>query len=347
MRIFTEKLFILIFCLYNTYNIDLGKDLVIFLLISIIISILLDLFNSKGIKVLLYIIFFSLCLYNNTFMFYLPLILYNIYIDFKFYSLISFFLILVNFSLSNLLASSISIYLSIMTDNFNLFLNKNKLIRDELREDTISLKKYNEQLKIDREKNIEIAILSERNRIAREMHDSIGHSISSSILQVEALKVVTNNNMSDSLDLLQSTLDNGMDDIRSSIHNLYNESLNLKNRIEKLCTENVSLDIDLVYGLEEPLSYELKFDILSIVRESITNTIKHSDANKMTINLLTQPKFYSIIIKDNGKDFDKDKNLLDKGIGLFSMDEIARKYNGLFNYEYKNGFKLHITLMRG
>lgn len=347
MRNFIEKLFVVIFCLYNTYIIDPSKDLVFFFLISIIISFALDLFNSKRIKILIYLVFLLLCFYDSFFIYYFPLILYTMYLEFNFHSLLVLPLLFVNFSIINLLISTISIYFSHMTKGFNLFLNENKMIRDGLKEDAIYLRKYNEQLKIDREKNIYIAILTERNRIAREIHDSIGHSISSGILQVEALKVVSNDNTIKGLDLLQNTLSSGMDDIRNSIHNLYNDSLDLRKRIESLCDEAISLNISLNYKLDEPLSYDLKFDILSIIRESITNTIKHSDANKLNINLLTQPKFYSIIIKDNGKNFNETKDLLSKGIGLISMDEIARKYNGFLNYEFKDGFKIHITLMKG
>ncbi|WP_195838066.1 sensor histidine kinase [Tissierella pigra] len=247
----------------------------------------------------------------------------------------------------NLAVSSISVYLSTMTNNFTAFLNQNKIVRDELKEDAIYLKKYNEQLKIDREKNIHIAILTERNRIARELHDSIGHAISSSILQVEALKIISNDEMMGNLNLLQDTLNNGMNDIRNSIHNLYNESLDLENKIENLCKEIPNIEVKLMYKLENDLSYDLKFDILSIVREAITNCVKHSNSTELSISLLSQPKFYSIIIKDNGNRFDHNENLYNKGIGLLSMKEITSKYKGFLNYEFDNGFKIHLTLMKG
>ncbi|MGO1468821.1 MAG: sensor histidine kinase [Tissierella sp.] len=235
-----------------------------------------------------------------------------------------------------------------MTENFNVFFNENKVIRDELKEDAIYLKKYTEQLNVDKEKNIHIAVLTERNRIAREIHDSIGHSISSSILQVEALKISTSNHTSlQGLDTLQNTLSSGMSDIRDSIHNLYNESLDLKRRIKDICDEVNSLDIDLIYKLEGPLTYDFKFDILSIIRESITNCLKHSNATKLHISLLTQAKFYTIIIKDNGSKFSQLESISNKGIGLLSMDEIARKYDGFLNYGFDKGFKIYITLMKG
>lgn len=347
MRIFIEKLFILIFCLYNTYKIAPSKDLVFFFLVSMTISLALDLFNQKKSKVFIYLIFLLVCIYDSFFIYYLPLIVYNMYSDFKIYSLFVLPLLLIDFSILNIILSTISIYLSIQTNSFDQFLNENRSIRDSLKEDAIYLRRYNEQLKIDREKNIHIAVLTERNRIAREIHDSIGHSISSSILQVEALKVISDDNTIDGLNLLQNTLSNGMDDIRSSIHNLYNESLDLMKRIEQLCEETSSLDININYKLEEQLPYDLKFDILSIIRESITNCVKHSKATKLNIILLTQPNFHTIIVKDNGKSFIKTEDLFSQGIGLLSMDEIARKYDGFLNYEFEDGFKIHITLMKG
>ena len=347
MRKFIEKSFIVLFCLYNTYKINSTRDLALYFLISLIVSLVLDLCKSRKIRNILYFSFLILYTYDHLFIYYLPLILYNMYLDFNLYVFLIFPLILLDFSFMNLAVSSISVYLSTMTNNFTAFLNQNKIVRDELKEDAIYLKKYNEQLKIDREKNIHIAILTERNRIARELHDSIGHAISSSILQVEALKIISNDEMIENLNLLQDTLNNGMNDIRNSIHNLYNESLDLENKIENLCKEIPNIEVKLMYKLESDLSYDLKFDILSIVREAITNCVKHSNATELSISLLSQPKFYSIIIKDNGNRFDHNENLYNKGIGLLSMKEITSKYKGFLNYEFDNGFKIHLTLMKG
>nr|WP_300003913.1 histidine kinase [Tissierella sp.] len=346
MRQFIEKLFIVILGLYASYIFYPQNDLVLFFLVSIILSLLLDLINPTRVRVFIYICFIGLCFFNKLFIPYLPLILYNMYIDFGIYSLSSFLLFFRDPNLVTIFAAFISLYLTITRDSFNRFTEDNKIVRDELKEDAIYLRKYNEQLKIDREKNIHIAILTERNRIAREMHDSIGHSISSSILQVEALKIVSNTSL-DSLDLLQNTLSTGMDDIRRSIHNLYSDSLDLKKRIQTLCEEAISLDIDLDYRLEETLSYDFKFDILSIVRESITNCIKHSDGDKLSIKILTQPQFYSITIRDNGRSFIEKGSSSSQGMGLILMEEIARKYDGFINYEFREGFKIYITLMKG
>lgn len=333
--------------MFNTYKVNPTIDLVFYFLISLIISVALDLFPKRLARLFFYLSFLGLLIYDPLFVYYIPLILYNLYLDFKAYSLLALPLIFLDFSLINLINSVISLYLTMMTEKFEVLLRENKAVRDELKEDTIYLRKYNEQLKIDREKNIHIAILTERNRIARELHDSIGHSISSSILQVEALKVVADDNIKESLNLLQNTLRNGMDDIRKSIHNLYNESLDLKSRIEDLCHEISNIDIKLIYKMDDNLPYDLKFDILSVVKEAITNCVKHSNATELRITLLSQPKFHSIVIMDNGSRIDSTGNLSDKGIGLLSIKEIASKYKGFVNYGFDNGFKIHMTLMKG
>lgn len=346
MRKFIEKSFIILFSLFNSYNLNFSSDLVFYFLFSLILSLILDLFSNDRLKLSIYVIFIGLCLYEPSFLFYLPLILYNMYLDYNFYSFVAFLLILNNFFMMNFLVACISLYFSITTKKFDRFLNANKVIRDELKEDTIYLKKYNEQLKIDKEKNIHIAILTERNRIARELHDSIGHSISSGILQVGALKMIGPMDNMEALDQLQETLSDGMDNIRKSIHNLYKESLDLENAIEKLCSEVAGVNINFNYRFEGDLIYDLKFDILSIVKESITNCIKHSNATRLSINLIEQAKFYSIIIRDNGSNYDKSNSKLSGGIGLLSMEDIARKYNGFLNYEFDEGFKIHLTLMK-
>ena len=348
MRKFAEKFLIILFCLYNTYKINPDKNLAFYFLISLILSLLLDLLHTKKRRIFLYILFIMLCFFDNLFIFYLPLILYNIYLDFGIYTILVTPLILMISPITNLMVSIISIYFSEMSKKYKIILTENKIVRDKLTEDNIYLKKYNEQLKIDKEKNIQIAILTERNRIARELHDSIGHAISSSILQLEALKIISNENaIISGLNTLQNTLSNGMEDIRKNIHNLYSESLELKSQIEKLCREIPNIDTEIIYNLEDDLDYNLKFDILSIVKEAITNCIKHSNATKLKITLLSQPKFYSIVIKDNGSIFDENVFKNSKGIGLISMEDIAKKHNGFLNYKFDDGFQLHLTLMKG
>lgn len=347
MRRFLEKSIIICFCLFNSYKNIAESNLVLYFLISIIISFSLDLVKYKNISYLLSFLFIGLSIYDSGYTYYLPLILYNLYLDFNYYIFFVSPFFLINFSFLGIFIAICSVYMSINTHRYHIFIEENKIVRDGLKEDTIYLKRFNEQLKIDREKNIHIAVLTERNRIARELHDSIGHTISSSILQVEALKISSDGATEVGLNQLQETLDNGMNDIRNSIHNLHRESFDLENKINSLISEISHIDVELNYGLEGDLPYDLKFDIISLVKEGITNCVKHSNASTLNITLVSQPKFYSIIIKDNGSDYQDSERKSSDGIGLISMKEIAGKYNGFLNYGYDKGFKIHITLMKG
>lgn len=343
MRKIIEKSIIVVFSLYATCKLSLEMDLAFYFLIAIVLSITLDLLTNKKHRYFIYLLFAILVFYDNVFLFYFPLIFYNIYIDFKFYSIFFLLLVFMDFHSIVLVLSMLALYLSNSTNKMETIIIEDRNVRDSLKEDALYLKKYNEQLMVDKEKNIRIAILTERNRIAREIHDSIGHTISSSILQVKALKINSDANLKEPLDLLQNTLDKGMNDIRKSLQGLRDESLDLKSRIEAIIDEATNLNIELFYNIEDDLDYNLKFDILSVVKESITNTTKHSNATKLNISLFSQPKFYSIIIEDNG---DKPPSFENKGIGLDYMNETANKYNGFFNYKFENGFKIHLTLMK-
>ena len=235
-------------------------------------------------------------------------------------------------------------YLSESNLRLEYIIEDRKQTRDDLRQKAIYLKKYNRQLEIDEDKNIYLAILTERNRIAREIHDSIGHSLSSSILQVKALKIMANKTLEEPIDLLQNTLIGGMNEIRRSLKGIRDDSLDLESKIQQFIESTPSLEINLSYDMEKDLNYELKFDIISLIKEALTNTLKHSDATRLDIRLFSHPNFYVIDIQDNGNYRASSK---DKGIGLDFMNETANKYNGLFNYESDNGFKIHVTLMKG
>lgn len=67
-----------------------------------------------------------------------------------------------------------------------------------------------------------------------------------------------------------------------------------------------NIDVELVYRIGDNLSFDIKYDILAIIKEGITNCAKHSNANRLKITLLEQPKFYSISLKDNGSNFNEE-----------------------------------------
>ena len=347
MRLFLEKFLITLFCLYHSYSINQTRDIVFLFLSSIIFSLFLDLAYKKDYRLVIYLAYSLMCFWDKDYVLYMPLIIYHIYLDLKSYTAIPLILLLPLLSPFTLITGLLSLYLSASRDNYHKLLDASTFTHNSLIEDKFQLRNYNEQLEKDTAKSIHIGILTERNRISRELHDSIGHVISSSILQVEALKVLSEEKNLSPLNMLQNTLDNGMGDIRNSIHNLYADSLDLRAKIHALGEEFPKLKVALTYQISSDLSYDLKFDILSVVKEIITNCTKHSNSNTLVLTLLEQPSFYALIAKDNGSDFTSHRECLNSGMGLFSMKEIADKYGGSFNYEFDSGFKIHMILMKG
>ena len=92
-----------------------------------------------------------------------------------------------------------------------------------------------------------------------------------------------------------------MTSIRTSVHDLHDESVNLRESVEGLISEfqfcPVSLDYDM--GLEIPR--EVKYCFISIVKEALSNMARHSNATSAYIVMREHPALYQLCIKDNGK----------------------------------------------
>ncbi|UTC76647.1 two-component sensor histidine kinase [Treponema sp. OMZ 799] len=224
-------------------------------------------------------------------------------------------------------------YLAKITEVINL--------KDKLAENKINAEKRERILQNDVLKNAEILILAERNRISGSLHNSIGHTLSAGILQVNALKYISNQQeVKDNLNILQNALENGMSEIRECLHNMHNDSFNLQTGLEGLAENTKKPKIQLTYKADS-IPYELKYDIFSIVKESLSNTIKHSGASEFKISLLEHIAFYSLVLKDNGSgSLGKPVNY---GIGLKVIKDLVEKHRGTVNFYSENGFKTHIT----
>jgi signal transduction histidine kinase len=101
-------------------------------------------------------------------------------------------------------------------------------LRDSAKELSMKLENKNRELLQRQDYEINLATLNERNRIARDIHDSVGHVISSAILQVGAIMATcADAALKPRLETVKGTLTQGMDSIRSSVHDLYDESVDL------------------------------------------------------------------------------------------------------------------------
>ena len=214
-------------------------------------------------------------------------------------------------------------------------------LKDSLAENQHELEKRQRRVQADASKNVEIAVLAERNRISGALHNSIGHTISAAILQINALGYIsTQAEVKEQLGILQTSLEKGMTDIRDCLHNMHNDSFDLQTVLEQLIANISGLRI-MLSCRAETLPALLKHDIVSIVKECVSNTVKHSGASEMGISILEQTGFYSVSVWDNGCGASTMQPV--QGIGLSVVRETVERNGGIINIYTDTGFKIHIV----
>lgn len=222
-----------------------------------------------------------------------------------------------------------------------------KKSRDDSTELNLLLKQKNQILLEKQDYEIYTATLRERNRIAREIHDNVGHLLSRSILMTGAAKTLNHDPaLSQFLDQLEDTLNIAMTGIRESVHDLHDESVDLKNVLLEL-TESFSFcPIQLYYDMGSEVPRAVKYSFIAIVREALNNVMKHSNATRVCLALHEHPGIYQLIIEDNGTAAQNfcQSPVSSYGIGLTNMQDRIAALNGSMQIQTQKGFRIFITV---
>lgn len=253
--------------------------------------------------------------------------------------------------LSNLLIIPLillSLYLAYQTGKRLELQNTLNISRDASVEHELILKEKNRQLLENQDDQIYIATLKERNRIAREIHDNVGHMLSRSILQVGAmLAICKDETLKPHLVTLKETLDTAINSIRNSVHDLHDESVDLKNALENLVESFTFCSVQLDCEISKHISKEIKYCFLAITKEALNNTMKHSNATKITITVKEHPAFYQLLIEDNGTKKGTESATVDtSGIGLSNMKERVENLHGIIHINQDNGFRIFVSIQK-
>lgn len=217
-----------------------------------------------------------------------------------------------------------------------------KQTRDDSTELNLLLTEKNQALLEKQDYEIYTATLKERNRIAREIHDNVGHMLSRALLMVGALKAMnTQEPLHEPLQALEGTLHSAMDSVRMSVHDLHDESVNLKEVIQGLINDFDFCPVVLDYDMGIHVPREVKYSFISIVKEALTNIVKHSNATKAYILLREHPALYQLAVEDNGTKSIANK---DSGIGLVNLNERVNALKGHIQIRSEHGFRIFITI---
>lgn len=215
-------------------------------------------------------------------------------------------------------------------------------MRDSAKEMELLLKKQNSGLMEKQDYEINIATLNERNRIARDIHDNVGHLLSSSILQVGALLAVNRDEaVREGLLTVKDTLTSAMNSIRSSVHGLYDDSIDLYAQVRKLTDGFAFCPLSFDYDFHTNPEQKLKYALIAIVKEALSNIIRHSSATAASVTFREHPALYQLIIADNGtvKGYDPEN-----GIGLKNIADRVSSFHGICNISTENGFQIFISV---
>lgn len=207
--------------------------------------------------------------------------------------------------------------------------------RDELQERALALEARNRDLADRQDYEVELATLAERARIAREIHDNVGHQLTRASLQTEALRVVHANEPGVAADFadVKRTVDEALQLVRASVHALNDNATNLSVQLERI-VEGARSDSGPQIELEvlaEHAPTNVANCFAAVLREALSNAMRHAHAKTITVRCMEHPSFYQLVVTDDGTGGVRTgARSATGGMGLASMRERVEALGGTF-----------------
>lgn len=213
-----------------------------------------------------------------------------------------------------------------------------------------NLKQANEELSDIMEENAKMAEIRERNRIAREIHDTMGHTLTGIAAGIDACIALSDSSpelVKAQLKVLSDVSRQGISDVRHSVNELRPdalERLNLEAAIRELLESTVkTTGTQVEFICDVPV---LKFDedeenaIYRVIQESITNAIRHGHATKIQVSMKKEEGEIHLHISDNGHGCES----LKEGFGTRHIRERIEMLHGRVNFKNENGFHVEAVV---
>ncbi len=184
-----------------------------------------------------------------------------------------------------------------------------------------------------------LVLTEERNRMAKELHDSIAqgiHGINYSIRAIRELSK-TNEEVTDVINNMEEITKRTLEELRAVIIELQPTDLEKKGLVKAiqsildLSHSLHNIDFSFHYDYFNNLTANQEMAAFRVAQEAITNIERHSGANKVMINLVLIDGNVKLSINDNGKGFDIKSEK--SGFGLMNMQERVKQTGGNFNIE--------------
>ncbi len=196
----------------------------------------------------------------------------------------------------------------------------------------------------------QLAAVEERSRMARELHDTLAHSLTAIIVSLEAGKKLLDKDPKKALAEIgksQEQARKGLDEVRLTVKAMRPgdlDNMDFTAAIKGLARDFSGNGIDIIFELDEDLDVptSLETNLYRIIQESITNSVRHGSASLIKIRLQRNEKRLVLEVEDDGKGCEE----LIEGSGLQGIRERAAVMGGRvsFNNRGTGGFLVNLTL---
>lgn len=219
---------------------------------------------------------------------------------------------------------------------FNRIIHSNQQTKELLKENqkqvqlieeqNATLVQYSEQIE-------KMTIIQERNRMARELHDTVGHTFTSVIMGMDAVSYLIETNplqAREKLDLLRDVMRNGLEEVRKNIHEMVEEaeeiplSMQMSHLIKEFSIHTGTKAYIECQGKEVEVSRQIRWTLIRCLQESLTNAKRHGQAMSIAVNLKFSPQQITLQISDDGKG----TGVVTPGFGLTTMKERITTLSG-------------------
>ncbi|WP_219638275.1 ATP-binding protein [Cohnella sp. CFH 77786] len=228
----------------------------------------------------------------------------------------------------------------------------NRSLEEEVRERTAELEKRNLELQYSIRETLEamkeIVALEERNRIAHEIHDTVGHALTATIFQLEATKKLLEKDRELALEKLasaQTLIRNGLQQVRTAVRVVKEDSAksDLNESLVQLITETENAaGVEIGYSIPplSGLSPLQKKVVYHALQEGLTNGLRHGGGTKFRFELEVKEGWLQFTLKNNGQPFHDSRF----GFGLTAMKERVVTLGGTLAVEESADWGCVLTL---
>lgn len=226
---------------------------------------------------------------------------------------------------------------------------------DKLRVSDEKLVEANKELEGYLQSIEELTLLKERNRISRDIHDSVGHTLSTAMIQLSAIEAIAekeNSSMKSVVGNLRSFINESFQDVKRAVRELKPDEYDNYQGILRL--QEVCKNFERMSGVEIKviiskrvwnLSTKQVNHLYRITQEILSNSLRHGRATMVKVIMNFEEDEFIISFNDNGVGTD---NIVESGIGLKSIRERAAEIDGIVDIKSSkgNGFFVKIVVQR-